>query len=109
MRRTDNPYRETLPDNANEGKTMETNSGLQQSRRNFVRKAAYLAPAIITLKAIPSFASAGSGYRESRPNRPLPPRVRQRIRRYLQQHPRIRLRRVREHNLSHLRFRREHD
>jgi len=31
------------------------------SRREFVKKAAYIAPAIITLTAAPSFARAGSG------------------------------------------------
>lgn len=33
-----------------------------ESRRKFVKTAAYVAPAIVTLSAIPSFASAGSGY-----------------------------------------------
>lgn len=31
------------------------------SRRSFVRKAVYAAPLILTLKAVPSFASSGSG------------------------------------------------
>jgi len=31
-------------------------------RRNFLKKTAYLAPAIMTLKVAPSFAAAGSGY-----------------------------------------------
>lgn len=31
-----------------------------QSRRAFIKKAAYVAPAILTLKAIPAFASGGS-------------------------------------------------
>jgi hypothetical protein len=30
------------------------------SRRTFVKKAAYVAPAVLTLKAAPSFASLGS-------------------------------------------------
>ncbi len=34
----------------------------QESRRKFVKTVAYVAPAIVTLSAIPSFASAGSGY-----------------------------------------------
>ncbi len=39
----------------------------QESRRKFVKTVAYVAPAIVTLSAIPSFASAGSGYnRDSR-------------------------------------------
>ena len=32
------------------------------SRRQFVKKAAYIAPAIVTLRAIPSFASPGSAW-----------------------------------------------
>jgi hypothetical protein len=32
------------------------------SRRSLLKKAAYMAPAIITLKAVPSFASGGSGH-----------------------------------------------
>ena len=32
----------------------------QASRREFVKKAAYIAPAIITLRAAPSYAKAGS-------------------------------------------------
>ena len=31
-----------------------------ESRRSFVKKAAYVAPAVLTLKAIPAFASYGS-------------------------------------------------
>ena len=34
----------------------------QASRRKFVKTVAYVTPAILTLKAIPSFASGGSGY-----------------------------------------------
>lgn len=36
------------------------------SRRKFIKAAGYVAPAIVTLKAIPSYASSGSGY--SRPH-----------------------------------------
>jgi len=32
-----------------------------ESRRAFIRKAVYVAPVILTLKAVPAFASAGSG------------------------------------------------
>ncbi len=32
----------------------------KQSRRQFLRKAAYTAPAVMTMKAAPSFASTGS-------------------------------------------------
>ncbi len=31
-----------------------------ETRRNFVKKAAYVAPAILTLRAAPSFAKSGS-------------------------------------------------
>jgi hypothetical protein len=34
----------------------------QQTRREFIKKVAYVAPAILTLPALPSIASAGSGY-----------------------------------------------
>jgi hypothetical protein len=33
----------------------------QQSRRSFVKRAAYVAPLILSLKAEPAFASQGSG------------------------------------------------
>ena len=32
----------------------------QNSRRNFVKKAAYIAPAILTLAAAPAYAKSGS-------------------------------------------------
>lgn len=32
----------------------------QVSRREFVKKAAYIAPAIVTLQAVPMYAKAGS-------------------------------------------------
>ena len=35
---------------------------IDESRRHFIKKAAYSAPAIVTMVAIPSFASAGSGW-----------------------------------------------
>ncbi len=41
----------------------------EASRRDFVRKAAYVAPLILTLKAAPAFAKRGSG----RPGPPGPP------------------------------------
>lgn len=34
---------------------------VSQTRRQFVRKAAYVAPAILTLQATPAFAKSGSG------------------------------------------------
>jgi hypothetical protein len=42
----------------------------KNSRREFVKKAAYIAPAIATLKAAPSFAKVGS---EKLPKEPQPP------------------------------------
>jgi len=36
----------------------------QTSKRELLKKAAYIAPAILTLKALPSFASNGSGLTE---------------------------------------------
>lgn len=44
----------------------------QSSRRDFVKKAAYIAPAILTLKAAPAFAKAGS--KEKPPKPPKPPK-----------------------------------
>ena len=40
----------------------EDNHEQIESRRKFVKAVAYVAPAIVTLSAIPSFTSAGSGY-----------------------------------------------
>ena len=42
------------------------------SRRAFVKKAAYVAPAILTLAAAPSFAKVGSG--KGGPPGPKPPK-----------------------------------
>ena len=36
----------------------------QQSKRDFLKKTAYVVPTILTLKAIPSFAGSGSGQAE---------------------------------------------
>jgi hypothetical protein len=33
-----------------------------QSRREFLKRAGYVAPAIVTLSAVPAFAGSGSGY-----------------------------------------------
>jgi hypothetical protein len=33
----------------------------QESKRDFLKKSVYVVPAILTLKAIPSFAGSGSG------------------------------------------------
>lgn len=40
---------------------MDTNN-IDMNKRKFVRKAAYVAPAIVTMAAMPSFASAGSNF-----------------------------------------------
>ena len=34
---------------------------VNESKRDFLKKAAYVAPAILTLKAMPAFAGSGSG------------------------------------------------
>lgn len=41
----------------------ELTSVTSSERRSFLKKTAYVAPAIISLTALPSFASVGSGYR----------------------------------------------
>ena len=43
-----------------------------KSRREFVKKAAYIAPAIATIKVAPAFAKAGS---DKKPKPPKPPKV----------------------------------
>ena len=47
------------------------------SRREFVKKAAYIAPAIITLQAAPSYARAGSE-KEKEKEKPRSPKPSQR-------------------------------
>ena len=37
-----------------------------QNRRDFLKKAGYVAPAIVTLSAVPAFAGSGSGYTSDR-------------------------------------------
>jgi len=37
----------------------------KSARRDFVKKAAYAVPAILTLKALPAFAASGSGSAKS--------------------------------------------
>lgn len=46
-------------------------SQVTETRRNFVKKAAYVAPVILTLKATPAFAKSGSG----KPKNPKNPKV----------------------------------
>jgi phosphodiesterase/alkaline phosphatase D-like protein len=41
-------------------------SDVKIKRREFVKRAAYAAPLILTLKAMPAFAAAGSGNPRSR-------------------------------------------
>lgn len=54
-------------------------SNLTDSRREFVKRAAYVAPAVLTLMATPSFAKSGShkpdiwdGPRKPKPGKPKP-------------------------------------
>ena len=35
---------------------------MKNNRRDFLKKAAYVAPVILTMNAVPAFASSGSGY-----------------------------------------------
>ena len=39
------------------------------SRREVMKKAAYMTPAILTLVAVPAFAAKGSGGREDKPKK----------------------------------------
>ena len=39
----------------------ETKNKTDNSKRGFLKKAVYIAPVILTMKALPSFASSGSG------------------------------------------------
>lgn len=43
---------------------------LDTSKRKFIKAATYVAPAILTLKVAPTFASGGSGRRKGNPGRP---------------------------------------
>ena len=45
----------------------------QSSRREFVKKAAYVAPVIVTLAVAPSYAKAGSKVNPKPPKRPVKP------------------------------------
>ncbi|MCW8855025.1 MAG: hypothetical protein OQK76_11790 [Gammaproteobacteria bacterium] len=50
---------------------MENNDKEQSvdtSKRNFVKKASYIAPAIISMTAMPAFASSGSGWNRTKGN-----------------------------------------
>jgi len=47
----------------------DTANHIDTDKRKFVKKAAYTAPAIMTMAAIPSFASAGSGFDQNHPPR----------------------------------------
>jgi hypothetical protein len=47
-------------------------TGPDRSRRNFVKRGAYVAPAILTLAAAPEFAKAGSG-NPDKPDKPDKP------------------------------------
>lgn len=45
----------------NQNISSESSGSSQQSRREFIRKAIYASPVLLTLPAIPSFAQTGSG------------------------------------------------
>ena len=47
---------------------MENNQEFSKSRRGFIKKMAFVPPAIVTLSAIPSIASAGSPRHRTRGN-----------------------------------------
>lgn len=49
-------------------------SKLTDSRRDFVKKAAYVPPAILTLMAAPAFAKPGSEKSEKKPDDPKDPK-----------------------------------
>jgi hypothetical protein len=46
----------------------------KKSRREFVKKAVYIVPAVASLKAAPSFAKAGSAKKPKPPKPPKPPK-----------------------------------
>jgi hypothetical protein len=48
--------------------------GDNKSRREFVKKAVYIVPAVASLKAAPSFAKAGSDKKPKPPKPPKPPK-----------------------------------
>ena len=48
-------------------------SGHEPSRRKFVKRAVYVAPAILSLAVVPAFAKAGSVKPVRPPIRPRPP------------------------------------
>ena len=52
---------------------MRDSSDHEPSRREFVKKAAYIAPAILSLAVAPSYAKAGSVKPVRPPIRPKPP------------------------------------
>ena len=41
---------------------MRSNATDTETRRSFLTKASYVAPAILTMKAVPAFAAQGSGH-----------------------------------------------
>ena len=43
-------------------------SDKKTTRREFIEKAVYMAPVVLTLAAAPSFAQAGSGAKQSSPD-----------------------------------------
>ena len=49
-------------------------SDLEPSRRKFIKKAAYVTPAVLTLSVLPAYAKAGS-QKPAREKPPKPPKV----------------------------------
>ena len=43
---------------------------MKNNRRDFLKKAAYVAPVVLTMTAVPAFASSGSGFNKPPDNRP---------------------------------------
>lgn len=61
----------TLSGTQQEVEVSKSKQDPKQSRREFVKKAVYVAPAIVTLKAVPAFAKAGSDKSPTSP-KPIP-------------------------------------
>ena len=51
----------------------ESNKNVDLNKRDFVKKAAYAAPVIMTMAAAPSFAGTGSGFPQPQRGQPHSP------------------------------------
>jgi len=49
-----------------------TNEGKTEARRDFLKKAAYVAPVVMTMKAMPALAQTGSTATPPPPGQPTP-------------------------------------